>query len=313
MAAKGEGVEGQQQGQPAATSREGTSVIRTALANWHGLLQQDPVTRTVLLGASAPHERPPISDSVQAAATYLAQSLEDAGLHDALIDDVLSIVTTITGLCGVTLTVESSGSELYPDGQGPSVGAGPGPGSGSASHDNHYNNGGGASSGSSSNNSNLAKMKLFKDGTGLPVHKTSIGRRASASYCVYESMGGWETLSAAVESLYNRMQDDHRCASLFAGANEKQLKALTLEFLTCALGGKDRFASSIMLQNQRDQLRRHGFGAGQFDVMLQHLKAVLEELSVQVEVARSAVALLRCNRCLFERSPSEEDAGGSDA
>lgn len=47
-------------------------------------------------------------------------AVQDAGLHDALIDDVLSIVTTITGMCGVTLTVEASGTHrtalLPPDG-----------------------------------------------------------------------------------------------------------------------------------------------------------------------------------------------------
>ncbi len=31
---------------------------------------------------------------------------------------------------------------------------------------------------------NPAKLKLLKAATGLPVHTTSIGRRASASYCV---------------------------------------------------------------------------------------------------------------------------------
>lgn len=269
------------------SSTEEGSVIRGALHKWHGLLNQDPVTRQALAHAGptqqSSHERPPIAHSVQAAATHLASSLEDLGLQDGLIDDILSIVTTITGMCGVELTVDHHGSELY--GQ---------PGTGSSS--------------TSSSPLNPAKAKLFKDGTGLPVHKTSIGRRASASYCVYESIGGWETLSAAVESLYNRMQSDQRCASLFQDANEKSLKALTLEFLTCSLGGKDRFASSTMLQNQRDQLRRHGFGTGQFDAMLQHLKAVLEDLSVQQEVAASAVALLRCNRFLFELRPTE-DAG----
>ncbi len=37
-------------------------------------------------------------------------------------------------------------------------------------------------------------------------------------------MGGWETLSAAVESLYNRMRNDARCTSLFTEADEQQLK-----------------------------------------------------------------------------------------
>ncbi len=45
-----------------------------------------------------------------------------------------------------------------------------------------------------------------------------------------------------------------------------------LEFLTCALGGKARFASSTLLTSQRDQLRQHGFGVGQFDILLQHMK-----------------------------------------
>ncbi len=45
-----------------------------------------------------------------------------------------------------------------------------------------------------------------------------------------------------------------------------------LEFLSCALGGKARFASSTLLTSQRDQLRSHGFGVGQFDVLMQHMK-----------------------------------------
>ncbi|KXZ45467.1 hypothetical protein GPECTOR_54g208 [Gonium pectorale] len=120
-----------------------------------------------------------------------------------------------------------------------------------------------------------------------------LGKNGCATSKWYESMGGWETLSAAVLELYTRMRDDPRCASLFAEANEQSLKTHMLEFLTCALGGKARFASSTLLTNQRDQLRSHGFGA------------VLEELGLHQEVAASAIALLRCHKYLFEKRASE--------
>ncbi|KAG2423771.1 hypothetical protein HXX76_015047 [Chlamydomonas incerta] len=214
--------------------------------------------------------------AVSAATDSLIASLEDKQLPDGLIDDILSVVDVFTALCGLS---------------------GPSP-------SDSFGAGGSTRSGAPLN---PAKLKLLKAATGLPVHTTSIGRRASASYCVYESMGGWETLSAAVESLYNRMRADSRCASLFSEGNEQQLKTHMLEFLTCALGGKARFASSTLLTSQRDQLRQHGFGVGQFDILLQHMKAVLDEIGVQQETAASAIALLRCHKYLFERRQSESD------
>ncbi|GLC42366.1 hypothetical protein PLESTB_000654700 [Pleodorina starrii] len=103
------------------------------------------------------------------------------------------------------------------------------------------------------------------------------------------------------------MRNDQRCTTLFAEANEQSLKTNMLEFLTCALGGKARFASSTLLASQRDQLRNHGFGVGQFDVLLQHMKSVLDDIGIHQETAASAIALLRCHKYLFERRVSEEE------
>ncbi|KAG2452037.1 hypothetical protein HYH02_003075 [Chlamydomonas schloesseri] len=269
------------------STNDEAGALRQAVNSWHESLLSNPATQTLLSHAHAENGSastgagaPSASDrsaAVSVATEALVASLEDKQLPDGLIDDILSVVDVFTALCGL---------------------AGPSPSD---------SFGAGASSGRSGTPLNPAKLKLLKAATGLPVHTTSIGRRASASYCVYESMGGWETLSAAVESLYNRMRNDGRCASLFGEGNEQQLKTHMLEFLTCALGGKARFASSTLLTSQRDQLRQHGFGVGQFDIMLQHMKAVLDEIGVQQETAASAIALLRCHKYLFERRQSESD------
>ncbi|KAG2500319.1 hypothetical protein HYH03_001895 [Edaphochlamys debaryana] len=267
-------------------SQDDLGAIRQAVTAWHEKLLAHPATS----GCLANDERHSKGDSVVAervtvAADALVACLEDQRLPDGLIDDLLAVVDTFCTLCGLT----------PPHDSGPSGSRG----------------GSGAGGERDRAVLNPAKLKLLKAATGLPVHTTSIGRRASASYCVYESMGGWETLSAAVESLYNRMRNDSRCASLFGEGNEQQLKTNMLEFLTCALGGKARFASSTLLTSQRDQLRSHGFGVGQFDILLQHMKAVLEEIGVQQETAGSAIALLRCHKYLFEKRSSETAEDGS--
>ncbi|EFJ47732.1 hypothetical protein VOLCADRAFT_120939 [Volvox carteri f. nagariensis] len=264
-------------------AQDDVNTIHQAVTDWHEKLLSLPAMHGVLL--HGPRQAPPPEErgaAVALAAQHLATCLEDKNLPDGLINDLLSVCETFTALCGVSLPNNSLGALSSPAHGALWVGWG------------------------SNRPLKAAKVKLLKAATGLPVHTTSIGRRASASYCVYESMGGWETLSAAVESLYNRMRNDQRCEVMFADANEQNLKTHTLEFLTCALGGKARFASSTLLTSQRDQLRNHGFGAGQFDALLQHMKAVMDELGIHPEVAASAIALLRCHKYMFEKRPSDD-------
>ncbi|GLI70833.1 hypothetical protein VaNZ11_015846 [Volvox africanus] len=254
-------------------SQDDINAIRQAVNSWHEKMLSLPSTQGAFLDgprlAPPPEER---NAAIALAAEHLAACLKSKNLTNGLVNDLLSVCEAFTALCGVTFPTSLPGSG------GPRIGSTP---------------------------LNPAKLKLLKAATGLPVHTTSIGRRASASYCVYESIGGWETLSAAVESLYNRMRNDQRCETMFAEANEQSLKTHTLEFLTCALGGKARFASSTLLTSQRDQLRNHGFGAVQFDALLQHMKAVLDELGIHQETAASAISLLCCHKYLFEKRASE--------
>ncbi|GFR41600.1 hypothetical protein Agub_g2324 [Astrephomene gubernaculifera] len=312
------------------------SAIRQAVAAWHGRLLAHPVTQDSLAHGPQNGANP---EAVSFAAAELAAVLEEYQLPDGLIDDLLSVCDTFTMLCGVTPNDVPDAHRTASFRSAPShtthrtttatattngaLTGDPDAGSGSSSalapqhglHAGHDRAASPSSAAAAAAPAKLhpAKLRLLRAAAGgLPVHTTSIGRRASASYCVYESMGGWETLSAAVESLYNRMRADPRCEGLFEEVNEQQLKTHMLEFLSCALGGKARFASSTLLSSQRDQLRSHGFGAGQFDVLLQHMKAVLDELGVQHEIAASAIALLRCHKHVFEKQAPEVEAGETE-
>lgn len=76
--------------------------------------------------------------------------------------------------------------------------------------------------------------------------------------CRYESMGGWETLSAAVESLYNRMRGDGRCASLFSEGNEQQLKTHMVSGSVGGGFGSVRWTVSIPTAHVRYDTARYG-------------------------------------------------------
>lgn len=58
---------------------------------------------------------------------------------------------------------------------------------------------------------------------GISVAHTGL-RRPSTSYRLFDRMGGWETLSAAVEGVYRRLSNDERVGHLPPGA-EQRLKA----------------------------------------------------------------------------------------
>lgn len=97
---------------------------------------------------------------------------------------------------------------------------------------------------------------------------------------IYESIGGAESVAAAVDHFYDRVLADPVLAPYFSATQMQRQKAHMRAFLAVAVGGPELYAG-------RDMSAAHaglGITDEAFDHVVEHLVATLEALGVPAEI-----------------------------
>jgi hemoglobin len=105
---------------------------------------------------------------------------------------------------------------------------------------------------------------------------------------LYERLGGLDAITAVTESWVARVGGDDRANQKFVRTDIPRLKKEVIDQLCEATGGPCTYAGRTMKETH------HGMGvtAGEFDVVMQHLDATLDELNVPQSDRDELVALI---------------------
>jgi hemoglobin len=105
---------------------------------------------------------------------------------------------------------------------------------------------------------------------------------------LYDRLGGLDAISAVTESWVARVGGDDRANGKFVRTDIPRLKKEVIDQLCEATGGPCTYTGRSM-QETHDGMK---VTAGEFDVVMQHLDATLDELKVPKEEQVELVALI---------------------
>jgi len=106
---------------------------------------------------------------------------------------------------------------------------------------------------------------------------------------LYDRLGGGDAINALTESWVARVGGDDRANGKFARTDIDRLKKELVDQLCEATGGPCTYTGRSMLETH-DGMK---VTAGEFDVVMQHLEAALDELNVPKTEQDELVDLLR--------------------
>jgi hemoglobin len=106
---------------------------------------------------------------------------------------------------------------------------------------------------------------------------------------LYDRLGGGDAINALTESWVARVAGDDRANGKFARTDIGRLKKELVDQLCEATGGPCTYTGRSMLETH-DGMK---VTAGEFDVVMQHLNAALDELNVPKTEQDELVGLLR--------------------
>jgi hemoglobin len=106
---------------------------------------------------------------------------------------------------------------------------------------------------------------------------------------LYDRLGGGDAINALTESWVARVGGDDRANGKFARTDIDRLKKEVVDQLCEATGGPCKYTGRSMLETHAGMK----VTAGEFDVVMQHLDAALDELNVPKTDQDELVGLLR--------------------
>ena len=106
---------------------------------------------------------------------------------------------------------------------------------------------------------------------------------------LYDRLGGGDAINALTESWVARVGGDDRANGKFARTDIDRLKVEVVDQLCEATGGPCTYTGRSMLETHAGMK----VTAGEFDVVMQHLDATLDELNIPKTEHDELVGLLR--------------------
>ena len=106
---------------------------------------------------------------------------------------------------------------------------------------------------------------------------------------LYDRLGGADAINALTESWVARVGGDDRANGKFVRTDIERLMKEVVDQLCEATGGPCAYTGRSMLETHAGMK----VTAGEFDVVMQHLDAVLDELNIQKTERDELVGLLR--------------------
>lgn len=112
---------------------------------------------------------------------------------------------------------------------------------------------------------------------------------------LFDRLGGEGAVAAAVDRFYDRILADDRVREFFSDVDMERQKAKQRSFLIFAFGGPRRYTGQSMRRAHAHLLER-GLSDEHVDVVLEHLRATLEELGAAPQDVDEAVAIAESQR-----------------
>jgi len=136
---------------------------------------------------------------------------------------------------------------------------------------------------------------------------------SEAAYELYDRLGGWDVLSAAVQNMYNKLYSDPRTAVFFQHSDHTKLMRHMTCFIGSALAGKILYSPRKIWLLHRHHIQDMGMNAMHVDIMAEHLQGVLSQLGTQQSVIDDAVQCLQEMRWVFTCADSFVDPAETEA
>jgi hemoglobin len=109
---------------------------------------------------------------------------------------------------------------------------------------------------------------------------------------LYEELGREPAVTEAVNRLYRRVLDDPALAGMFEGIDVDRLEAHQVALFTKVLGGPDRYTGRSLGEAHQGL----GIRDSQYDLVVEHLTGVLEELGAGDRAAATVTTTLAALR-----------------
>src|SRR5215467_13541710 len=112
---------------------------------------------------------------------------------------------------------------------------------------------------------------------------------------LFDLVGGNHTVSAAVESFYDKVLADDSLRPFFKRTDMAHLRARQSMFISMLLGGQVVYTGKE-IHEAHTRARSHGLNDRHFDLFLTHFREALEEVGVNAEEAGKVIGLLENRR-----------------
>ena len=112
---------------------------------------------------------------------------------------------------------------------------------------------------------------------------------------LYQTIGGRQTVQAAIESFYRRVLEDETLRPFFDSTDMAHLRGGQSMFVSMLLGGKVVYTGKE-IGAAHAHARAKGLTEAHFDAFLKHFRAALDEVGVKPENAEKVMKLLEAKR-----------------
>jgi truncated hemoglobin YjbI len=112
---------------------------------------------------------------------------------------------------------------------------------------------------------------------------------------LYETIGGRQTINAAIESFYRRVPEDETLRPFFGSTDMAHLRAGQSMFVSMLLGGRVVYTGKEIAAAHAGA-RAKGLTEEHFNRFLKHFRDALDEVGVKPENAEKVMKLLESKR-----------------
>jgi hemoglobin len=112
---------------------------------------------------------------------------------------------------------------------------------------------------------------------------------------LFEQLGGFPAVDAAVDIFYRRVLKDPRVARFFEDTDMDAQREKQKAFLSMVFGGPNEYQGKD-LRNAHTKLVAQGLDDSHFDAVAEHLQATLERLDVPEPLVAQVMAIAASTR-----------------
>ena len=113
---------------------------------------------------------------------------------------------------------------------------------------------------------------------------------------IFEEIGGFEAIIAAVDIFYEKVINDERLARFFAHMNMDSQQDKMVAFMAWAFGGPEEYKGRDLRLAHQGLVKNMGLNDSHFDAVAEHLQSTLQELEVDPALVSRVLDLVGSTR-----------------